>query len=128
MISTSSTLLAVAVAALMVLVVRAQEDNGLTAGADEILSAPYVDSFDCQGREYGYYGDVDNNCQVFHICYPIEDAEGLVAETAKWSFVCGNGTLWNQADLVCDHAENVDCSITTDLYNQVAFGEVLDQE
>merc|ERR1712142_380587 len=125
-----SVLLASLVAfAVAFLVVRAQEENesGLTAGADSILLAPYDDSFDCTDRQYGYYGDTANNCQVFHICYPYENAEGLVEETAKWSFICPNQTLWSQEFLVCDHESNVDCSLTESFYNQVAYGEKLEE-
>ena len=34
--------------------------------------------------------------QVFHICWPIQDDYGSVIETAHWSFICGNGTIFDQ--------------------------------
>ena len=40
--------------------------------------------------------------KVFHICLPIEDEAGAVLETAQWSFICGNGTVFDQANLVCN--------------------------
>merc|ERR1712014_464267 len=75
------------------------------AGHEEILAYPYVDSFSCEGQAYGYYADVDSGCQVFHICLPIEDNEGQVIETAKWSFFCGNATVFDQQTLTCNHPE-----------------------
>ena len=41
-----------------------QEDVGLPAGSDAILSSPYVDSFSCEGQAYGYFADVQNNCEA----------------------------------------------------------------
>ncbi len=32
------------------------------------LPPPLVDVFSCDGRPYGYYADVANECQIFHIC------------------------------------------------------------
>ena len=34
--------------------------------------------------------------QIFHICLPIQDNEGIVTSTAKYSFFCGNGTVFDQ--------------------------------
>ncbi len=36
----------------------------LPAGADELLSEPLNTDFSCEGRRYGYFADVNNNCQV----------------------------------------------------------------
>ena len=38
--------------------------------AESLLIQPLVKAFSCEGRDYGYYADVANNCQVFHICWP----------------------------------------------------------
>ena len=35
-----------------------------SADAETFLYQPLQTSFSCQGRDYGYYADVDNNCQV----------------------------------------------------------------
>lgn len=67
-------------------------------------------SFSCQGRVYGYYADPEVNCQVFHIC-PGAYGRG------KFSFLCPNQTVFNQAYLVCDHPYNVDCSTADGLYS-----------
>ena len=52
-------------------VVYAQIDNSpnnqaflFAADAEQLLSQPLVTSFSCQNRDYGYYADVDNNCEV----------------------------------------------------------------
>ena len=36
------------------------------ADAETLLYSNLVTSFSCQGRDYGYYADVPNNCQVKH--------------------------------------------------------------
>merc|ERR1712183_72868 len=49
-------------------------------------------SFDCRGRfDGGYYGDPEADCQAFHIC--AGDGTGGLT---KYSFLCPNGTLFNQ--------------------------------
>jgi hypothetical protein len=35
--------------------VLTQEDIGLPAGADVVLTTSYVDTFSCEGQAYGYY-------------------------------------------------------------------------
>jgi hypothetical protein len=44
----------------------------------------------------GYYADVETRCQVFHVCTNIPDAEPI-----KASFLCPNGTIFNQEVFVC---------------------------
>merc|ERR1719397_1958713 len=51
---------------------------GLPAGHEDILSNPYdPESFSCEGQDYGYYADVASGCEIFHICLPIQDNEGI---------------------------------------------------
>ena len=69
-------------------------------------------SFFCDGQvDGGYYGDPEAECQVFHIC-AADGTGGL----NKFSFLCPNGTLFNQQYFICDWWFNVDCSLTVDLY------------
>ena len=69
-------------------------------------------SFFCDGQvEGGYYADPEAECQVFHICG--NDGNGGLT---KYSFLCPNGTLFNQQYFVCDWWFNVDCSKSEDLY------------
>lgn len=60
-----------------------------------------VDEFTCEGRPYGYYADIANECQVFHICQPVTYADGET-ETFKWSMICPEQTVFDQSTLVCD--------------------------
>ena len=41
-----------------------EEVASLPAGSDAVLSSPYVESFSCEGQAYGYFADVENNCEV----------------------------------------------------------------
>ena len=69
--------------------------------------------FACDGQvDGGYYADPEAECQVFHIC-TADGAGGL----AKYSFLCPNGTLFNQNYFVCDWWFNFDCSTAEDLYS-----------
>ena len=93
--------------------------------ADSLLKSQLKTSFSCEGKAYGYYADVDNNCQVFHICLPIEDDAGAVIETAHWSFICGNQTIFDQATLTCNHeADALSCAEAPSLYGAVEFGKI----
>ncbi|XP_059083440.1 U-scoloptoxin(01)-Cw1a-like [Tigriopus californicus] len=95
--------------------------------AETLLYTPLSLFFSCEGRDYGYYADTDNNCQVFHICLPIEDDFGTIIETAQWSFICGNGTIFDQQTLTCNHEQDaLPCSEASSLYNLVEFGKIPD--
>merc|ERR1711892_1233715 len=70
-------------------------------------------SFTCDGQvEGGYYSDPEAECQVFHIC-----AGGSAGSLIKYSFLCPNGSLFNQEYFVCDWWFNVDCSQAEDFYS-----------
>ncbi|XP_069156365.1 uncharacterized protein [Procambarus clarkii] len=63
-----------------------------------------VDTFRCDGRVYGYYADQDNDCQIFHICVPMEqlfpdlyDAQDIY----QFSFICPAYTIFTQDAMVC---------------------------
>ena len=95
------------------------------ADAETLLKAPLQTSFKCEGQAYGYYADVANGCQVFHICLPIENEAGEVVETAHWSFICGNGTIFDQATLTCNHeADALPCQDAPTLFGAVEFGKI----
>lgn len=79
------------------------------------------ETFSCQGRDYGYYADVGNNCQIFHVCNPPDQ---------QYSFFCPNQTLFDQRLLICqDQYTATPCSQAESWYviNQ-AFGVVGDPE
>merc|ERR1712168_111032 len=70
-------------------------------------------SFFCDGQaDGGYYADPEAECQVFHICAN----DGNQGRT-KYSFLCPNGTLFNQQYFVCDWWFNVDCSLAEQFYS-----------
>ena len=50
-----------------------------------------------KGTISGYYADTASDCQVFHVCVP--DALGGLGTQ---SFLCPNGTVFNQALLTCE--------------------------
>merc|ERR1712212_697963 len=62
-------------------------------GEDYPIYAEVPESgFVCDGQvDGGYYADPEAECQAFHIC-TADGAGGL----AKYSFLCPNGTLFNQ--------------------------------
>ncbi|XP_014254688.1 uncharacterized protein LOC106669619 [Cimex lectularius] len=64
--------------------------------------------FSCSSRPPGYYADPQAQCQVWHWCLP---------SGAMYSFLCPNGTVFNQAVRVCDWWFNVDCPSSPDRYN-----------
>lgn len=65
--------------------------------------------FSCKDTyQAGMYSDVEAGCQVWHIC----EANGH-----QHSFLCPNGTLFNQQLLTCDWWYNVHCS-KTDMFQK----------
>ena len=59
----------------------------------------------------GYYADPSppSHCQIFHVC-------SSPPSTTIFSFLCPNGTLFNQAYFICDWWFNVDCQQAEQLY------------
>merc|ERR1712241_1389605 len=83
-------------------------------GEDYPIYAEVPESgFACDGQvDGGYYADPEAECQVFHIC-TADGAGGL----SKYSFLCPNGTIFNQNYFICDWWFNFDCSTAEDLYS-----------
>merc|ERR1712045_920546 len=83
-------------------------------GEDYPIYAEVPESgFTCDGQvDGGYYSDPEAECQVFHIC-TADGAGGL----AKYSFLCPNGTVFNQNYFICDWWFNFDCSTAEGLYS-----------
>lgn len=69
-----------------------------------ILESIPQTKFDCAGRIDGYYADVETRCQVFHVCSTQPD--NIVI---KNSFLCPNGTLFNQENFACQWWADIDC-------------------
>ncbi|CAG9800359.1 unnamed protein product [Chironomus riparius] len=64
---------------------------GYTAGIDypNYSEVPVGGTFSCQNRLPGYYADMETRCQVWHWC---------VHSGHQYSFLCPNGTVFNQAN------------------------------
>ncbi|KAH9361161.1 hypothetical protein HPB48_003023 [Haemaphysalis longicornis] len=60
-------------------------------------------SFRC--RANGYFADVDNHCQVFHVCHEQPNFMGP-SRFQLFSFVCGNTTMFDQLTLTCMYPED----------------------
>ncbi|KAK7870847.1 hypothetical protein R5R35_014430 [Gryllus longicercus] len=59
----------------------------------------------------GIYANVETGCQAYHVCH--DGREGPQGA----SFLCTNGTLFNQHEFACDWWYNVDCSQAPSLYS-----------
>ena len=91
-------------------------------GINDILkSPPPQEVFSCDNRNYGYYGDVVNNCQIFHVCVPVKSNDGeSIVQTLQYSFACNNGTLFDQMTLTCNHEQDAfPCASSESIYDEV---------
>ncbi|XP_035214214.1 adhesive plaque matrix protein-like [Stegodyphus dumicola] len=82
------------------------EDSNLAAIPGEagkdypvLKEIPHI-RFSCDSKAPGFYADVEHRCQVYHQC----SDKGRVQ-----SFLCPNGTIFNQETFVCEWWHNVDC-------------------
>jgi len=80
-----------------------------TAGIDyPALAAVPLTKFNCRDQQSGgYYADVETRCQVFHVCH----------DYRKSSFLCPNGTVFDQQNFVCNWYFNVNCATSVDWYS-----------
>lgn len=103
---------------------EAQQVSQLEADAEpafygSVAGSPGVDfpaltripltKFSCNGQPFepGFYADEETGCQVFHLCF----------DGRKESFLCGIGTVFNQATLNCDYWHSVECSKSSQYYS-----------
>ncbi|EEC00993.1 cuticular protein, putative [Ixodes scapularis] len=81
----------------------------------ELLVGSVKTSFTCPAKN-GYFADVDNNCQIFHVCNVVPKDDGS-AEVQQYSFLCGNQTVFSQLSLTCAFAEEaVPCTNAPDFF------------
>ena len=86
---------------------------------------------------YGYYADVDNDCQIFHICLPYKTLPYPTLKkgetpppdvTYQFSFICPKWTIFAQDTLTCAWAtEAIPCAraaALTDVINGRFFKDV----
>jgi len=103
------------------------EPLNLPSGASVLLGS-ISSQFSCVGLPYGYYADEDNSCRVFHVCNPLINAnEGV--ETYQYSFMCGEGTQFDQRQLTCVRPEEATpCQETRNfLYVNEQFGRPIER-
>lgn len=79
---------------------RAADFLGLPYGSTKILGDNIDTSFNCYGRSYGYYADVNNHCKVYHVCSPKHDEFGKQFYE-HYSFVCAEGLIFDQQKVTC---------------------------
>lgn len=63
------------------------------------IRSDITDNFSCAGRQYGYYADVENDCQIFHVCLPVTYPDGHERQF-RWSFICPEETTFNQVRFI----------------------------
>ena len=63
--------------------------------------------FSCSSRPDGLYADVDSRCQSWHQC---------LGPDRMWTFLCPNGTIFNQEIFTCVWWFDYDCQSSVDLY------------
>ena len=64
-----------------------------------IFSAVEQTTFSCDGKVFGgYYADPEMGCQAYHVCL-LDPLSGSMYPT---SFLCPNGTLFQQQIFNCD--------------------------
>lgn len=61
----------------------------------------------------GMYANVETGCQAYHVCH--DGREGHQGA----SFLCTNGTIFNQKEFTCDWWYNVDCAQAQNFYQWV---------
>ena len=60
----------------------------------------------------GYYADPEAGCQSFHICIAaavVSGVAGVGAVLAPHTFLCPNGTVFDEDGFMCDWWFNVRC-------------------
>ncbi|UYV60981.1 hypothetical protein LAZ67_1002978, partial [Cordylochernes scorpioides] len=85
-------------------------DGEATGGAGSIPGSPQQDypilssvprtDFSCRDKVPGFYADMEHRCQLYYLCGP---------QGTYQSFLCPNGTVFNQQSFVCEWWYNVDC-------------------
>lgn len=86
-----------------------------------IFSSVEQTSFSCEDKVFGgYYADPEMGCQAYHVCL-LDPLGGSMYPT---SFLCPNGTLFQQQIFNCDWWYNVDCAASEGFYGlaEGAFG------
>ena len=72
-----------------------------------IFNSPPDSGFSCADKE-GLYADVESECQAWHVC---------LQPDRQWSFLCPNGTIFNQEIFTCVWWFDFDCSSAESFYS-----------
>ncbi|KAK7078121.1 hypothetical protein SK128_017682 [Halocaridina rubra] len=89
------------------------------------LRSHVTDNFRCDDSQagyagYGYYADVENDCQIFHICLPWHQLYPNVFKqplTYQYSFICPNQTVFSQDTMSCSYrSEALPCDDSPALF------------
>ncbi|KAH8319259.1 hypothetical protein KR067_001611 [Drosophila pandora] len=94
------------------------------------IRADITDNFSCANKSYGYYADVENDCQIFHVCLPVTYADGR-ENTFRWSFICPEDTIFSQESFTCMRREDmtIECSDSSRYYELNGnFGGPVEEE
>ncbi|XP_033160717.1 titin [Drosophila mauritiana] len=81
------------------------------------IRSDITDNFSCVNKTYGYYADVENDCQIFHVCLPVTYADGR-ENTFRWSFICPEETIFSQESFTCMRREDmtIECEDSSRYY------------
>jgi len=92
-------------------------DDPLAWLRDSVPGEPGVDypiyqeapesSFVCEGRADGMYADIEAECQPWHQCLG----------DRQWTFLCPNGTIFNQEIFTCVWWFDFDCETAEDFFS-----------
>jgi len=98
-----------------------QQRARLPGGSRSVIPDMRRSFFSCKDRPYGYYADVDSDCQVFHICTPMVHADGFT-QNIKHSLFCNNGTRFDQRTLTCREEDlALPCAQSEDFFSTVKY-------
>ncbi|XP_076369599.1 uncharacterized protein LOC143256343 [Tachypleus tridentatus] len=112
----SAIIIAVLCVAVATALLRAKRTAFELPPGVEFIVGQITTSFSCDGLPSGYYGDVDNECKIFHICHTQTLPDGDLS-VRHWSFFCGNQTIFNQMSFTCAFPEEaVPCRYAPDFY------------
>lgn len=93
------------------------------------IRADISDNFSCENRIYGYYADVENECQIFHVCLPVMNQDERRERSFRWSFICPEETYFSQKAFTCVRMEDMfnDCKDSEQYYElNKSFGGSMD--
>lgn len=74
-------------------------------------------AFSCQGRQFGYYADVQQGCKVYHVCNPLNAVPNV--SDGHFTFTCPESTRFDQRYHTCTpESVALDCNQSESLYSQ----------